>query len=135
MDGGDDTARGGGGDDIIAASTGDNVLLGGPGSDMLFGGDGMNELIGGKGNDFLHDFYGGDSLTGGPGDDTFRVAAGKSPGGQLPALIFDFPADVLNPPQTFIEFPVITGNSIAPSAVVENTVIEDFGVGNDRIEF
>jgi Ca2+-binding RTX toxin-like protein len=61
---GNDTVSGGAGDDGVRGSIGNDILDGGAGNDALFGEDGNDILDGGAGNDFL---------SGGVGDDTYIV--------------------------------------------------------------
>ena len=68
--GGNDTLRGGYGDDVIGGGNGNDWLDGGEGEDKLWGGAGNDTLIGGGGDDQLHGGDGGsNSLIGGSGND------------------------------------------------------------------
>lgn len=61
---GDDTIRGGAGNDILLGGAGNDDIRGGAGADVLLGGDGNDRLDGGADGRF-------DILIGGAGDDTF----------------------------------------------------------------
>lgn len=77
---GNDSAQGGGGDNVLIGEDGNDTLtggegqdylLGGPGNDTLDGGDGMDHLRGGDGDDILGRWGDGPcELYGGPGRDT-----------------------------------------------------------------
>jgi Ca2+-binding RTX toxin-like protein len=68
---GNDTIRGGNGNDILSGQAGNDTIRGGIGSDGLAGGDGNDRLLGGAGNDRLAGHAGNDTLTGGSGNDRF----------------------------------------------------------------
>jgi len=68
---GHDTLDGGEGDDILAGMRGRDNLDGGEGNDYLDGGRGRDRLDGGEGDDVLFGGGGTDTLTGGTGNDTF----------------------------------------------------------------
>lgn len=82
---GNDTLRGGRGDDILVGGGGRDTLIGGPGNDILRGDGGNDTLLGGPGDDIL---YGGidaldargrparNTLNGGPGNDIAIQSAG-----------------------------------------------------------
>ena len=89
---GNDTLRGGQGDDEVDGYFGNDTLYGGPGDDVMRGDDdwdypkrtdGQDRLYGGEGNDTLYGYYGDDTLVGGDGDDQInafddeRFAGGK----------------------------------------------------------
>ncbi len=88
--GGNDTLRGGTGDDILYGQGGTDTLEGGDGNDILYGGTGNDTLQGGKGND---------TLIGGTGDDVFLWKAGDAGTAAAPALdvIKDFGTGSGNP--------------------------------------
>jgi len=69
---GDDTIRGGDGDDIVFGQGGDDVIDGDDGNDKLFGGAGRDTIHGGNGNDRIFGGSGRDSLDGGPGRDKVK---------------------------------------------------------------
>ncbi|MBT4934359.1 MAG: cadherin-like domain-containing protein [Rhodospirillaceae bacterium] len=69
--GGDDSLKGGGGEDTLYGGAGADTLKGEGGEDVLFGGAGDDELRGGGGEDFLVGGAGDDILKGEGGDDTF----------------------------------------------------------------
>ncbi|MFN4243354.1 MAG: hypothetical protein ACK4PI_08965 [Tepidisphaerales bacterium] len=54
---------------ILVGGPGNDTLRGGRGDDILVGGGGRDTLIGGAGNDILRADDGNDTLLGGPGDD------------------------------------------------------------------
>ena len=66
-DSGDNTLRGGAGEDLI---------YGGDGDDILYGGAGADEMRGGKGNDTFYVDDDDNYVYGGKGDDTFHVGDG-----------------------------------------------------------
>ncbi|AJA08080.1 heme peroxidase [Sphingopyxis fribergensis] len=74
--GGDDALTGGSGDDTLAGGEGDDALGGGSGDDLLAGGDGDDVLGGGSGDDRLDGGDGDDVMTGGSGDDVFVFGEG-----------------------------------------------------------
>jgi Ca2+-binding RTX toxin-like protein len=74
--GGDDTLTGGAGNDSLVAVAGNDSLCGGEGNDTLLGGSGADTLCGGAGNDWLDGEGGADSVTGGSGDDTLVGGSG-----------------------------------------------------------
>ncbi len=59
------TVDGGGGDDTLKGGDGDEEFLGGDGNDLLMGYDGDDDLTGGSGSDTLRGNAGDDTLTGG----------------------------------------------------------------------
>ncbi len=76
---GDDTTRGGGGNDVVVSTTGRDLLAGDAGNDTLHGGDdddtvmggGDDDVVGGgNGNDLLSGDAGNDWLMGEDGNDT-----------------------------------------------------------------
>lgn len=72
------SASGGGGDDVLRASTSATVDLdGGLGNDMLEGGDGGGTIKGGEGHDQLIGGDGVDHLFGGAGNDRLEGGAGN----------------------------------------------------------
>lgn len=94
LDGYDQIAYGGDGDDVIYSTCtnseiyGQNghdeirggynsdILHGGDGNDKIFAGGGADQLIGGNGDDLLHGGMGDSSLSGGNGNDTLLGGAG-----------------------------------------------------------
>jgi Ca2+-binding RTX toxin-like protein len=76
FDGGDETMRGGPGNDRVAGMTGADVLDGGEGDDVVQGGLGADTVLGGPGADKVNgDDSGGidpDRIDGGPGHDTLE---------------------------------------------------------------
>jgi Ca2+-binding RTX toxin-like protein len=74
---GDDTLRGGGGDDVLVGGDGADTLRGQGGRDTLLGNGGVDELRGGKGDDVLKGGTGNDTLIGNAGDDVLRGGAGN----------------------------------------------------------
>ena len=100
---GDDTLRGGPGNDTLRGNAGDDVLHGGPGNDtlrgnagddVLHGGAGADRLFAGAGADRLHGKGGDDMLHGGPGDDAFVY--GNAPFGRDTVRDFEDGVDVLD---------------------------------------
>lgn len=74
---GNDTVRGGAGDDLLSAGPGNDMLMGGGGADTLYGGPGADSLLGGDGDDEL---YGDQSAVAGQlpeGNDTLRGGNGN----------------------------------------------------------
>ena len=72
--GGDNTLRGGGGNDEIYGGSGDDALNGDGGDDTLHGGAGDDALDGGAGDDTLTGGPGADEFIGGTGEDTVSYA-------------------------------------------------------------
>jgi hypothetical protein len=68
--GGSDYLLGGGGADTIYAGRGDDLLVGGGGNDRLHGEWGDDLIEGGTGNDRIYGEWGADDLEGGSGNDT-----------------------------------------------------------------
>ena len=68
VEGGNDTLRGGNGEDEIHGNDGDDDLNGGSGDDALFGDQGNDKLSGGTGHD---------AMSGGSGDDKLRGETGN----------------------------------------------------------
>ncbi|MEL7335381.1 MAG: calcium-binding protein, partial [Planctomycetota bacterium] len=66
---GNDTLKGGQGDDTIQGDTGNDTLRGGDGNDKIYGGDGIDYLYGDTGNDRLEGQDARDYLYGGLGHD------------------------------------------------------------------
>lgn len=74
---GNDSLKGGDGDDTIFGEDGNDTLKGEYDDDSLVGGDGNDRLEGGKGNDVLDGGDGRDILLGGSGEDTAFGGAGN----------------------------------------------------------
>jgi Ca2+-binding RTX toxin-like protein len=113
---GNDVLDGRGGDDWLYGNGGNDTLLGGTGNDHLFGGSGNDLLDSGPGDDVLNGGPGNDGLIGGTGNDVFVITPqpDTNPGA-------DRSGKPSNPP--------------APDGPVANhTTIEDFTVGEDRID-
>lgn len=66
---GDDDMAGGDGNDGVFGGTGDDLIVGDDGNDSLFGGDGEDRIIGGRGNDLIRGGAGDDEAFGNGGDD------------------------------------------------------------------
>ncbi len=66
---GDDTTRGGGGDDVVASTTGRDLLSGDEGNDTVNGGADEDTLLGGDGNDVVGGGTGDDLISGDAGND------------------------------------------------------------------
>lgn len=115
--GGNDLLEGGLGKDLITGNFGNDTLLGGNGADTVIGGGGQDQLLGGFGDDRLEGHAGSDQLTGGRGNDLLIGGRGRDlmTGGQG-ADVFKF-------------------NMLADSGrfAAGADVIQDFGVGRDRI--
>ena len=75
-EGGDDRLVGRGGDDLLSGGSGQDRLSGGGGEDTLFGHGGRDRLSGGSGYDHLHGGGGKDRLSGGSGSDFLGGGAG-----------------------------------------------------------
>ena len=73
---GDDTIRGGGGNDVVSGGSGDDTLYGDEGDDVLLGGTDNDRLFGGEGNDTLYGDWGNDTLYGGSGSDSISGEEG-----------------------------------------------------------
>ena len=69
MRAGDNTLRGGRGNDALYGGSGNDRLYGDDGNDRLFGGDDDDALYGGDGNDWLQGGRDADQLEGGDGND------------------------------------------------------------------
>jgi len=97
-------------DNVIVGNSGDNHLSGVWGDDTIFGGEGNDTLLGENGDDVLFGGPGDDFLFGGEGNDTLSGGPGN---------------DTLN------------GGPGSDLFVIESghTVIEDFEIGIDRLEF
>lgn len=67
--GGNDSLKGGEGDDDLFGNDGNDTLKGENGTDDLYGGDGDDFIRGGNGIDFINGDAGADNLGGGAGDD------------------------------------------------------------------
>ncbi|RLJ41690.1 Ca2+-binding RTX toxin-like protein [Litoreibacter meonggei] len=74
---GNDTLRGGDGDDVIYGEGGNDRLEGGDGDDTLEGGDGNDVILGGAGNDTADGGAGNDEIWMGSGNDTVEGGAGN----------------------------------------------------------
>ena len=115
---GADTILGDGGMDVLWGGKGFDVLRGGSGADTVIGGGGQDQLLGGSGDDRLEGHVGSDQLTGGRGNDLLIGGRGRDlmTGGQG-ADVFKF-------------------NMLADSGrfAAGADVIQDFGVGRDRID-
>jgi D-alanyl-D-alanine carboxypeptidase len=110
---GSDRLWGRAGNDTLIGGSGDDWLDGGSGDDRLFGGSGSDRLLGGNGHDRLEGGTGKDRLRGGNGNDILidRDGGDRLAGGEG--------AD---------QFGIGNGSLGA-------TVITDFQVGQDKIEF
>ncbi len=73
---GDNTIKGGNGNDTISGMGGDDTLSGGNGNDVIYGGDGDDDIEGGNSNDGLSGDGGDDAIDGGNGDDSIDGGAG-----------------------------------------------------------
>ena len=83
---GNDTVRGGDGnemifghdgDDLLDGEAGDDRIYGGVGADQVSGGDGNDRIYGGDGNDLLRGDDGSDRVSGDSGDDTVDGGSGN----------------------------------------------------------
>ncbi|MDA1166204.1 MAG: calcium-binding protein, partial [Planctomycetota bacterium] len=73
---GSDVVSGGAGDDFIFGSAGNDDLAGNDGDDRVFGGSGRDTMDGGQGADVLHGGSGADTVQGGDGDDEIQGGSG-----------------------------------------------------------
>ncbi|TDL90485.1 calcium-binding protein [Meridianimarinicoccus aquatilis] len=80
---GDDDLNGGSGDDSLYGDQGNDIVAGANGDDAIFGGAGNDKLRGEAGNDAISGGFGQDYLDGGTGNDTLNGgdAADKLVGG------------------------------------------------------
>ncbi len=83
---GDDTIKGGSGNDRLYGGAGDDYIRGGDGDDRIFGGEGNDKLKGSSGKDYIEGGAGNDNMNGGSGydvlyglsgDDTLEGGAGN----------------------------------------------------------
>jgi Ca2+-binding RTX toxin-like protein len=113
---GNDAMDGRGGDDWLYGNGGNDRMLGGDGNDHLFGGSGNDVLDGGPGDDVLDGGRGNDRLIGGTGNDIFVITpqVDAKPGS-------DHSGKPSNPPGS-------------DGSAANRTTIEDFTVGEDRID-
>jgi CSLREA domain-containing protein len=74
---GDDKLRGTQGDDSILGGDGNDSIQGQLGNDTVIGGNGNDTVKGNDGNDFMRGDTGADSMQGGEGDDTMRGGGGN----------------------------------------------------------
>jgi Ca2+-binding RTX toxin-like protein len=77
LGGGDDTLKGGLGNDVILDDGGADELFGGEGDDLLIAGAGNDKLDGGEGDDWLLGGEGDDTLIGGKGEDFLSGGQGN----------------------------------------------------------
>ncbi|MGE5537554.1 MAG: calcium-binding protein, partial [Solirubrobacterales bacterium] len=75
--GGNDTLKGGAGNDYLSGDGGNDDLRGGSGNDYLTGGSGNDTLSGGTGNDTMLGGANNDSLDGGDGSDVIYGGSGS----------------------------------------------------------
>lgn len=87
---GDDKLRGTQGDDSILGGDGNDSLQGQVGNDTVIGGNGDDTVKGNDGDDFMRGDAGVDSMQGGEGDDTMRGGGGND------SMIGENGADRLN---------------------------------------
>ncbi|WP_298860731.1 calcium-binding protein [uncultured Sulfitobacter sp.] len=73
---GADDINGGAGNDMLSGDQGDDLISGGSGNDELLGGEGNDSLRGEAGDDALNSGEGSDYLAGGSGDDALIGGAG-----------------------------------------------------------
>ena len=66
---GDDTTRGGGGNDVVVSTTGRDLLAGDAGNDTMHGGDDDDTVMGGDDDDVIGGGNGNDLLSGDAGND------------------------------------------------------------------
>jgi hypothetical protein len=118
---GNDTVRGGGGDDVLDGGSGHDTLEGNAGDDVLVGGAGNDIVKGGAGEDILVKGSGTDTLDGGAGDDEF-IGSSELPAGGVHVPVIDWAAAL--PPATsrtrtswVVEF-VTSGAHIDPNATL-----------------
>lgn len=77
VEGGNDTLRGGEGDDEVHGNEGDDDLNGGTGDDSLYGDQGNDKVSGANGNDAIFGGAGNDKLRGEAGDDAITGGEGQ----------------------------------------------------------
>ncbi len=84
--GGNDTIRGGKGndyidggldDDLLYGTAGNNTIKGQSGNDTIHGAAGVDRLYGGNGNDLIYGYEGNDYIEGGSGNDTIDGGIGN----------------------------------------------------------
>jgi hypothetical protein len=116
---GNDSVKGGAGDDYIDGGAGNDTLEGNAGDEVLIGGAGSDTLKGGAGDDILVKGSGKDKLDGGPGDD-MTIDPNQLPGYTAPMPIIDWaaalpPADGRTRTSWVVEF-VSSGAQLDPNA-------------------
>lgn len=91
--GGNNTIRGGGGDDCIVGGPGDDWIDGGSGNDIIIAGGGNNTLRGGSGDDIIYGGPGDDVIDGGSGNDIIYAGGGNNiiDGGRDDDIIYGGP--------------------------------------------
>ena len=115
---GDDTIRGGDGNDLINGEIGDDQLFGDDGDDTIKGSAGFDLLSGGIGDDVLDGGDDSDTLIGGLGSDTLTGGDGFD--------VFKF-----SPDDSLINTDVVDEDG---NLVFDIDVITDFDVNQDRID-
>jgi Ca2+-binding RTX toxin-like protein len=115
---GDDSIRGGSGNDRLNGNNGDDDLEGGSGRDRLHGNNGIDDLDGGTGNDTLVGGAGDDDLKGGAGNDNLSGGEGDD------ELTGGTGVDVMSGGAGADEFKFATGDTgVGPGA---RDIITDF---------
>ena len=103
---GADVLKGGPGNDAMDAGPGDDIMMGGDGSDFLNGGANDNETFAGPGNDFINAGQGADAVFGDGGDDWIEGGTGQDLlQGDHGAPFFDDPGELAPGNDVFIGQP------------------------------
>jgi serralysin len=136
-DDGADYIQGNAGNDELDGGRGSDRINGGAGDDYIFGNEGNDTINGNTGNDQIDGWTGNDVLRGGQGNDSISGGAGRN------IVMGDLGNDTID---SQIGIDTMTGGQGADLFVIGSasaagsdpsmlTVITDFTLGEDRIEF